>query len=159
MSDVRHFLTVNGNAALLDGSSSLGTGCYKSGFYKKADQVDIAFFVKILCCKLSGRHMLCISSACKKCLGTSLCLLRFFCSMNKLGKLECKDLFCLVQLAAFPFLHLLDFFQRKEGKKLHAFDNICVVHISPVLVEIEWRCLIWIQPDSTRLCFTHFLTF
>ena len=39
MSDVRHFLTVNGNAALLDGSSSLGTGCYKSGFYKKADQV------------------------------------------------------------------------------------------------------------------------
>ena len=42
MSDVRHFLTVNGNAALLDGSSSLGTGCYKSGFYKKADQCSLA---------------------------------------------------------------------------------------------------------------------
>ena len=36
-----------------------------------------------------------------------------------------------------------------EGKKFHAFDNICIIYISPVLVEIEWRGLIRIQPYSS----------
>ena len=48
MLDVRYFLAVYRNAALLDGSSSLGTGGYQCGFYKKADQVDVSFLIKIL---------------------------------------------------------------------------------------------------------------
>ena len=75
--------------------------------------------------------------------------------MYKLCQLVCKDLLGFVQLAAFPFGHLVDLLKRKESKKTHTFDNVSIVYISPVLVEIERGCLIRIKPYSSGLCFSH----
>lgn len=37
--------------------------------------------------------------------------------------------------------------------------NICICHISPVLIEVKRRSLVWIKPYRTGLCFSHFLSF
>ena len=79
--------------------------------------------------------------------------------MNKIRQLIGEDLFRLIQLAALPFLHLVNLLQRKEGEKAHTFDNIGVVHISPVLIEVKGRRLIGIKPYRSRLGFSHLLAF
>ncbi len=77
--------------------------------------------------------------------------------MYQCGQLVCKDFFCLVKLTAFPFVHLIDLLQRKEGQHTQTFQNVRICHVSPVLVEVERRSLVRIKPYCTALCFTHLL--
>ena len=77
--------------------------------------------------------------------------------MYQLGQLESQDLLCLVQLAAFPVIHLVDLLQRQESQHPQAFQHICVAHVSPVLVELEGACLLRIQPYGAGLGFAHLL--
>ena len=53
--------------------------------------------------------------------------------------------------------HILDFLHRHKGQHLQALDHVCVVDISPVLVELIGGSLSRIQPYSAFFRLTHFL--
>ena len=86
---------------------------------KKCQDVDLPvckIFLSQLCC----RHICCISGAEQRTCSL-LCLLGFFFAMNQFCQFISKDFFGLIQLGAFPFVHLINLLQRKERKHTQAF--------------------------------------
>ena len=79
--------------------------------------------------------------------------------MNDLGNFVSKSLLCLVDCGIGKLCILVDLIHLKERKELHALDNVSVINVSPVLVEVEYRCLLRIEPYSTLCCLTHLLAF
>ena len=100
--------------------------------------------------------MLCIShgeqGAC-----AFLRLLCFLLAVYQCGQLVSKDLLCLIELASFPLVHLIDLLKRQESQHTQAFEYVCICHVSPVLVEIERRSLVRIKPYGAALSLTHLL--
>ena len=48
-----------------------------------------------------------------------------------------QNLFCLVQLASFPLIHLINLLERQESKHSQTFQDICIIHVSPILIEFK----------------------
>ena len=79
--------------------------------------------------------------------------------MDKCGKLRRKDLFSAVQLAAFPFIHLINLLKREECKHPDAFQDIGIADVAPVLIKIIRRGFLRIKPYRAGLRLTHFFAF
>ena len=104
-----------------------------------------------------GRDLRSFTAARKKRLGTCLGLLRFLFAVNQRGEFSGENLLRLVELFAFPGIHLADLLHRQEGQHADAFEDIGVADISPVLVEIEGRSLVRIKPDGIAGGLAHLL--
>ena len=77
--------------------------------------------------------------------------------MDKVRQLICKDLLRLIELSAFPLVHLIDLFKRKECQHTDALKDIGVPDVSPVLVELVRGRLFRIEPDCSARRLAHFL--
>ena len=76
--------------------------------------------------------------------------------MDHPGQFKRQPLLGLVQLCALQcLLHFLDLLNGDKGQKLHALDDIGVIHVPPVLEEIVRRGLFRIQPDCAGLGLAH----
>ena len=96
---------------MLYGAACFRFGIYQAGLYEEGEDVDAA--VGQVCFRELGfRHVLTVSAACEQGAAGFLCLGCFFFTVNQLRKLECQDFLGLVQLAAFPMIHLVDLLQR-----------------------------------------------
>ena len=79
--------------------------------------------------------------------------------MDERGELIGENLLGAVELAAFPFIHLVNLLQRQEGEHTDAFEHIGIAHVSPVLVEVIGRGLVRVKPDGAGLGLAHLLAF
>ena len=77
--------------------------------------------------------------------------------MDQLCQLKGEDLLRLVQRGTLKRCERFDLVKRKEGKHLQALDNIGVVDIAPVLIELEGRGLVRVEPHSALLGLAHLL--
>ena len=66
--------------------------------------------------------------------------------MDQGGQLIRQDDLGFVQLAALPFVHLIDLLERQESQHTQALEDVRVAHVPPVLIEIIGTGLIGIQP-------------
>ena len=77
--------------------------------------------------------------------------------MDKLREFEGENFLGAVELAAFPLVHLVDLLERQERQHTDALEHVRVAHIAPVLVELERRRLIGVEPDSALRGLAHLL--
>ena len=79
--------------------------------------------------------------------------------MNDLCYFVSKSLLSFVDGSISKLCILVDLVHFEECKELHALDDVCVINVSPVLVEVEDRCLLRIKPYGALCCLTHLLAF
>ena len=133
--EVRNLFPFHGHTALFHSTAAFGTGCHQPGFNQQIQNIDISIG-KIRRHQLCSRHFRRISASEK----SPCAFLRFgsfFLVMNQLGQFKCKDFLGLVQLAALPFVHLIDLLNRQEGEHTETFEHIRIRDISPVLVKFK----------------------
>ena len=78
-------------------------------------------------------------------------------TVDHAGQLVGQDLLGLVQLLVLPGGHLVDLLQRQEGQHPNALHDVGVVHVAPVLVELEGAGLVGVQPDRVAGGLAHLL--
>ena len=78
--------------------------------------------------------------------------------MDELCQLICEYLFCLVELAALPLVHLVNLLERQESEHTDALENIAVRDISPILIELIGRGLLGVEPNGVARGFAHLMT-
>ena len=86
---------------------------------------------------MCGGHIGCARTSAKQRAGPFLGFFCFFFAMHYFCQFIGKNFLCPVQLASFPVGHLLNLFQRQEGEHPNALDHIRILHIPPILVEVE----------------------
>ena len=65
---------------------------------------------------------------------------------------------CAIQITARQFFILRNLFKRYKGQHLHAFDDIGIVHIAPILEKVIGRRFVRIQPNRVSGGFAHFIS-
>ena len=85
-------------------------------------------------------------------------VLGFLFTVDELGHLEGKDLLCPVDLLILERGEPLHFLHGKEGEHPQALVDVCISHVSPVLIEFIGRCLVCIQPEGSLLGLAHLLS-
>lgn len=95
-----------------------------------------------------GGHVGLVASLGEQGLGRVLGLLRLLLAVNQLGQLKGQDLLGLVQLLILPGAHLVNLLQRQESEHPDALHYVGIIHIAPVLVEVEGIGFIGIQPNG-----------
>ena len=78
--------------------------------------------------------------------------------MDELCQLICEYLFCLVELAALPLVHLVNLLERQESEHTDTLENIAVRDISPILIELVGRGLLGVEPNGVARGFAHLMT-
>ena len=154
--DRGHLLVVDGHAALLYQTAGLALRGSQTALHQQAQHVDGAA-AEVVVGQLGGGHMLGIACTGEQCLRCGTGLLSFLLTVDQLGQLIGQNVLGLVELGAFPGGHGVDLLQRQEGQHTDALQHVGVIHIAPVLEELEGAGLVGIQPHSAAGGLAHLL--
>ena len=147
---VGHFLAVHQNAALLYQLAGFTVGTAQLGTNHGSQQANLTVLDQCGI-QLGGRHVLVVGYAAEQLAGCTLGLFSFLGTVHHAGQLVSQDFLGLVQLLAFPVVHLIDLLQRQEGQHADALEYISIADIAPVLVELERAGLVGVKPDGVAL--------
>ena len=84
-------------------------------------------------------------------------LVRLGRTVHQRGQLVRQQFFLFVDPAGVPGLHLLDLFERDKSQHPQALHHVGVVDVAPVLIKLERRGLLRVEPDGALSRFAHFL--
>ena len=105
--------------------------------------------------QLGGGHVVGVGAAAEQGPGGLLGLLGLLLAVDHFGELEGQDLLGFVELRALPAVHLVDLLQGQEGEHAHALLHVRVLHVAPVLVEVEGAGLFRVQPHGVARGLAH----
>ena len=101
--------------------------------------------------------MLTAAAAAEECFGAGFGLLCLFLAVHHLRQFKRQNFLGLVQLAAFPLVHLIDLLERQERQHTDTFHNIGIIDVAPVLIKFKRTGLIRVEPDSISGGLAHLL--
>ena len=111
--NIRHFLVIDGNAALMNQTTSFALGRRQAALDQEVHNADLAA-AKVIIGQLSGRHVYLITTTAKESASSILRFVSLFLTVDHVGQFPSKDLLGAIEVASLPLVHLNDLLNRQE---------------------------------------------